>query len=251
MGDNTKRPLWPVIGENHGRYFDFKVSAEPWQHQQAWVSYHFERNHTAGDTWGDNVPWDSTLQYDTGTKNDTFSGQWQWVPDSKSIVTAKFLGFWTGWDPNLPQGVPANSGYINWWKWQQFGVNGLFPYIEAHDASRHTYQADMSRYVEHFLGQQDIKFGVQYTTGHGNDMDGYFTGYANFAYPYGYDQSVSYLQDYFHNYFPDAPDGMLWFVDQTHINPFNTVKNFKNTGVFFDDQWTVSSKIDAQCRIAF
>lgn len=244
-GDDSKKPLWTVVGQNRDKYFDFKVSAEPAKNHQAWLAYHFERNSTAGDTWGDNVPWDPTLQFGTNTKNDSISSQWQWLPSSKSIVTFKYLGFWTGWDPHLPDNAPANSGYINWWKWQQFGVNGNFPYIEAHDASRHTVQADMSQYVENFLGQQDIKFGVQYTAGHGNDMNGYFPGYSNTAYPYGYDQNISYLQQYY------GADGMKWWVDETHIAPFETVKTFKQTGAFFDDQWTVNPRLTFNLGLRF
>ncbi len=90
----------------------------------------------------------------------------------------------------------------------------------SHRPGRH------EQYVENFLGQQDIKFGVQYTTGHGNDMNGYFPGYSNTAYPYGYDQNISYLQQYY------GADGMKWWVDETHIAPFETVKTFKQTALF-------------------
>ncbi len=237
LAENTKLPLWPVIQENNDKYYDFKVSAEPWTNHQAWLAYHFERNGNEGGTWGDAVPWDSTLQYGAKTKNDTISTQWQWIPGSKSIVTAKYLGFWTGWDPHLPDSAPDNSGYINWWKWKEFGVNGHFPYIEAHDASRHTIQADMTQYVEDFLGQQDIKFGIQYTTGHGNDFGGYFAGYANFAYPYRYTQYTQQMVDYY------GDTGMLWFVDEVHTQPFETARSFKNTGFFVDNQWSVSSRL--------
>lgn len=237
LAENTKQPLWPVLLQNNDKYYDVKVSAEPWSSHQAWFAYHFERNNNDGSTWGDAVPWDSTLQYGAKGKNDTVSTQWQWIAGPKSIVTAKYLGFWTGWDPHLPDDAPSNSGYINWWKWKEFGVSGHFPYIEASDSSRHTIQADMSQYVEDFLGQQDIKFGIQYTTGHGSEFGGYFAGYANFAYPYRYTQYTQYMQDWY------GDTGMLWFVDEYHTPPFETVRKFKNTGFFVDDQWSVSSRL--------
>ena len=192
---NNKEPLWPVVTTGTDRYFDFKFNAEPMKDHSAWFSYHFERNGSTGNTWGNDVPWDSTLQYENDTSNYTISSQWQWIPGSKNLVTFKYLGFWTAWEPSLPSDAPATPGFINWWKWQDFGVNGAFPYIETHDATRHTVQADMSQYVENFLGQQDIKFGVQYTTGHGNDMGGYFQGYYNAAYPYRWTQNISYLHN--------------------------------------------------------
>lgn len=254
LGEDVKEPLWPVLSTTDDRYYDFKVSAEPMKNHQAWFSYHLERNENAGATWGNAVPWDSSLQYGAKTKNDTISTQWQWLPSSKSIVTAKYLGFWTGADPFLPDNAPANSGYINWWKWKEFGVDGHFPYIESNNAARHTVQADMTQYVEDFLGQQDIKFGVQYTTGRGNDLGGYFAGYANFAYPYGYAYSggvgdIGYLQGYFQDLF--GQDGFVWFVDETHTPPFETVRTFKQTGFFVDDQWTISPRLTLNLGLRF
>ena len=245
LGEDTKEPLWPVLLENNDKYYDFKVSAEPWENHQAWVSYHLERNDNQGATWGNAVPWDSTLTYGANTKNDTISTQWQWLPGAKSIVTAKYLGFWTAANPFIPDSAPDNSGYINWWKFKEFGVNGHFPYIESNNAERHTVQADMTQYVEHFLGQQDIKFGVQYTTGSGNDIGGYFGGYANFAYPYRYTQSVQYAGEWY------GDTGMLWFVDETHTPPFETVRSFKQTGFFIDDQWSVNSRLTFNLGVRF
>lgn len=245
LGEDTREPLWPVLVQANNKYYDFKVSAEPMKNHQAWFSYHLERNDNEGATWGNTVPWDSSLQYGAETKNDTISTQWQWIPGSKSIISAKYLGFWTAAHPFIPDSAPANSGYINWWKWKEFGVNGHFPYIESNNAERHTIQADMTQYVEDFLGQQDIKFGVQYSTGSGNDLGGYFGGYANFAYPYRYTQYTEYMQ----NWYGDT--GMLWFVDETHTPPFETVRKFKQTGFFVDDQWTVSSRLTLNLGLRF
>lgn len=243
--NDLKKPLWPVLLDSRNRYFDFKVSAEPTKSQQATFTYHLERDAVNGDTWGDNVPWDSTLQFDRKQNNNTFSTQWQWSPDSNSLITAKYLGFWTNWVPSQPSGGPTNPGYINWWKIQEFGVNGNFPYIETHDAVRHTVQADMSKYVEQFLGKQDIKFGVQYTTGHGNDMGGYFQGFVNYAYPFRSSQDISYIQN---NY---GDTGMLWYVQETHLPPFLTARNFKQIGGFIDDQWSPNSRLTLNLGLRF
>jgi hypothetical protein len=245
LGEETKEPLWPVLLQNNEKYYDFKVSAAPNDNHEAWFSYHLERNDNEGASWGNTVPWDSTLQYGADTKNDTISTQWQWIPSAKSIVSAKYLGFWTKADPFIPDNAPENSGYINWWKWKEFGVNGHFPYIESNNAERHTIQADMTQYVEDFLGQQDIKFGVQYTTGSGKDLGGYFAGYANFAYPYRYTQSVQYAGDWY------GDTGMRWFVDEIHTPPFETVRSFKQTGFFIDDQWSVNSRLTLNLGLRF
>ncbi len=245
LGKDTKEPLWPVLLQNNDQYYDFKVSAVPTENHEAWFSYHFERNDNEGATWGNAVPWDSSLTYGADTKNDTISTQWQWLPNAKSIVTAKYLGFWTAAHPFIPDNAPDNSGYINWWKWKEFGVNGHFPYIESNNAERHTIQADMTQYVEDFLGQQDIKFGVQFTTGSGNDLGGYFGGYANFAYPYRYTQSVQYAGEWY------GDTGMKWFVDETHTPPFETARSFKQTGFFIDDQWSVNSRLTLNLGLRF
>jgi outer membrane receptor protein involved in Fe transport len=243
--EDLKKPLWPVVLQTKNRFFDFKVSAEPFKNQQAWFAYHIERNDVAGDTWGDNVPWDSTLQFGTAKDNNTFSSQWQWSATPKTLFSAKYLGFWTGWDPNIPADAPSNPGYINWWKIQEFGVNGNFPYIEGHDATRHTVQGDVSTYVENFLGQQDIKFGVQYTTGHGTDLGGYFQGFINYAYPYRSSQDIQYIQDSY------GDTGMLWYVLETHLPPFETVRNFKQAGAFVDNQWTPTPRLTFNLGLRF
>ena len=72
-----------------------------------------------------------------------------------------------------------------------------FPYVEAQKSSRQTFQADLSHYAEEFLGQHDIKFGVQYTKGRGNWQGGYFQNYVNFLYPYRWTQSVANMQAWY------------------------------------------------------
>lgn len=243
--EDLKKPLWPVVLDSENKYYDIKVSAEPFKNQSAWASYHLENNGATGDTWGDNIPWDSSLQFGSDETINTVSTQWQFFPNSTNLFSVRYLGFWTDQNPQLPSDAPANPGYINWWKWQEFGVNGHFPYIEAHNSSRHTVQADMTRYVEDFLGQQDIKFGVQYTTGQGNEMGGYFLGYANFAYPYRWTYDIAYTQETY------GDDGMLWYVNQYFLPPFETVREYKQAGVFFDDQWTLSPRITLNLGLRF
>ena len=242
---DLKEPLWPVLLGNEGRYFDVKVSTEPAKNQSAWFAYHLEKNSNTGATWGNDVPWDATMQYGADTDVNTISSQWEWFANSKNLVSVKYLGFWTQQTPTIPEDAPVNPGYINWWKWQNFGVNGHFPYIEASDSSRHTIQGDMSTYVEDFLGQQDIKFGVQYTTGSGKEYGGYFFGYLNTAYPYRWTQDIAYTKEAY------GDTGMLWYVYQDHLPPFQTNRNFTNIGGFVDDQWTLSDRLTLNLGLRF
>ena len=61
-------------------------------------------------------------------------------------------GVLEGRKPYLPRDPPDHPGYINWWKWADYGINGAFPYVDAQKASRQTVQADLSHYAEGFLG---------------------------------------------------------------------------------------------------
>ena len=96
--------------------------------------------------------------------------------------------------PRTLQSIPATS---TGGSGRTYGINGAFPYVEAQKSSRQTIQADLSHYAEEFLGQHDIKFGVQYTKGRGNWQGGYFQNYVNFLYPYRWTQSVQYMQDWY------------------------------------------------------
>jgi hypothetical protein len=173
--------------------------------------------------------------------------QWRRPADH---LTVKYLGFWTDDQPFVPDGGPSNSGFINWWKWgPSYGIQGAFPYVEAQKSTRQTFQGDMSTYVEDFLGEHDIKFGVQYTKGRGNWMGGYFQNYANFTYPlggwWGYEAGLGYNIDAalktqtWYNYggFGFA-DGLIFYNRQEHLNPFLTVRTADSLGLFVDDQWS-------------
>ncbi len=177
------------------------------------------------------------MTYGSKTKNHTVSGQWQWFPSGTTTASAKYLGFWTEDKPYLPADYPDHPGYINWWKWAQYGINGAFPYVEGYQSNRHTIQADLSQYAEGFLGTHDIKFGVQYTKGRGNSKGGYFQNYVNFLYPYRWTQSVQYMQSWY------GDTGLLFYNQRDTINPSLTVRTADSLGVFFDDQWNPTGRL--------
>ncbi|MCP4147723.1 MAG: TonB-dependent receptor [bacterium] len=233
-------PIFTPLKEYRSSLFDIKLSAEPFKQTQAWVAYHYEKTDNGNESWGDT--WDDTMVYDQHQVNHTISTQWQWYPSDRTFFSAKFLGFWTDDEPTTPEGVD-HPGYINWWKWvdQNMGVGGAFPYVEAQKSKRTTIQADISHYAEDFLGEHDMKFGVQYTKGSGDWMGGYFHGYANTAYPYGYDRYVA-----------DNPEeGLHVYVNRTEMNPFLTVRNTDSFGIFFDDQWSPFDRLTVNLGVRY
>jgi len=244
---------WSRLNTYTGRYFDGKISAEPFRNNRAWVNYHYEHNSSMGWSWGTEPEWDTTMTYGPETYNNTLSAQWQYMPTSTMIFTAKYLGFWTDDQPQIPtEGALGHPGYINWWKWNStYGINGDFPYVEAQKSNRQTIQADMSYYAEDFLGQHDIKFGVQYTKGRGNWMGGYFQNYANFAYPlggwWGYYEGLGYaiwaLKTQTWYYGNAIQDGLLFYNNKTEMNPFLTVRTADSLGFFIDDQWSPTDRL--------
>jgi outer membrane receptor protein involved in Fe transport len=245
---------WALQNTYLGRWGDLKISAEPFAKSRAWVAYHFEANKGDGWSWGTQPGWDTTMTYGQRNKNNTISAQWQWLPTSTTIFTAKYLGFWTDDKPFIPDDRPANVGFVNWWKWgPSYGVEGAFPYVEAQKSTRQTIQADMSTYVEDFLGEHDIKFGVQYTKGRGNWMGGYFQNYANFTYPlggwWGYVAGLGYdienaLKGQWYSYGGFSfDDGLMLYNRQEHLNPFLTVRTADSLGLFVDDQWSPTKRL--------
>jgi len=236
-------PFFPVNSDWWGRYGDIKITAAPFLNHRAWVAYHYESNDAKGTTWDPH--WDATMTYGTASVAHSISSQWQWLASGKTILTAKYLGFWTNDKPNVPDDVPDNPGYINWWKVGTHGVNGAFPYVEAQKSSRNTFQADISHYAEDFLGEHDIKFGVQYTIGRGNWMGGYFQGYANFAYPYRWSYNFSYYSAWY------GDTGWKWYNRQTHLDPFLTVRTSDQLGFFIDDQWSPTKRLTVNLGLRF
>jgi outer membrane receptor protein involved in Fe transport len=231
----TDVPIFPVNSNWYGRFGDLKISAAPLPNHRAWIAYHYESNDSKGGTWENT--WDGDMNYNMHNINNSVSAQWQWMASGKTVLTAKYLGFWADDRPSIPETHPPQSGYVNWWKWMRFGVNGHFPYVEAQKSSRQTFQADVSHYTEDFLGEHDIKLGVQYTRGRSNWLGGYFHGYANFAYPLRWTQNISYAT----NWYGDT--GMQWYVWQFHTKPFLTVRTSDQLGLFIDDQWNPTKRL--------
>lgn len=251
---------WNLLNTYTGRYADIKISAEPFRNNRAWVSYHHEYNQSAGWSWGVQPEWDTSASYGPWTYNNTVSAQWQFLPSSTMIFTAKYLGFWTDDKPHLPSNRIGHPNYINWWKWNTtYGVNGDFPYVEAQKSNRQTIQADMSYYAENFLGEHDIKFGAQYTKGRGNWEGGYFQNYANFTYPlggwWGYVAGLGYKIDYLKTqtwYYGNAiQDGLLFYNNKTIMNPFLTVRTADSLGFFVDDQWSPVKRLTVNLGLRY
>ncbi|MCP4658995.1 MAG: TonB-dependent receptor [bacterium] len=233
---DTKEPYFPLLKEYRGELYDIKLTAEPNPKNLAWLAYHFEDTTNANGSWG-RQNWDPTLIYTENAESYSISAQWQWIINDRTFLSVKYLGFDADSAPTLPAGVPDNPGYVNWWKWGTIGVGGAHAWIEGMDSERDTIQADVSHYADDFLGEHDLKFGVQYTNGASNWTGGYFQGYANFAYPEPWTQNVTYLQDWY------SDTGLRIYVNEDTINPFLTVRNTDSQGVFFDDQWVVNDKL--------
>jgi hypothetical protein len=240
-----KRPRWDLLAESWGRYGDLKISAEPLTNHRAWVSYHYESNDYTGGSWGSQPQWDTTATYGVASKNNTVSAQWQWLPSSTTILTAKYLGFWTNDTPHVPSDAPNHPNYINWWKWASYGINGAFPYIEGWHSNRQTVQVDVSHYAEDFLGEHDIKFGAQFTRGRSNSLGGYFQNYANFLYPYRWTQNVNYMQSWY------GDTGLVFYNLKDSVNPFMTVGTADSLGIFFDDQWSPTKRLTVNIGLRY
>jgi len=238
-------PRWSLQNESWNRYVDGKVSAVPAKNHLIWGAYHYESNDGNGWSWGSEPAWDTTMTYGSKTKNHTVAAQWQWTLNNATTASTKFLAFSKDDDPYLPNDRSDHPGYINWWKWADYGINGAFPYADAQKANRKTIQADLSHYAEGFLGQHDIKFGVQYTKGRGNRLEGYFQNYVNFLYPYRWTQDVSYLQNTY------GDNGLLFYNLQYFTNPFLTVRTADSTGVFVDDRWSLTKRLTFNLGLRF
>jgi hypothetical protein len=242
---STLPPRWSLQNESWNRYVDAKVSFLPVQKHLIWGAYHYENNNANGTSWGSEPAWDTSMSYGTRTVNNTAAAQWQWAPAGRTAVSAKLLAFWKNDKPYLPDNHADHPGYINWWKWADYGVNGAFPYVDNQKASRQTIQADLSHYTEGFLGQHDIKFGVQYTKGRGNRQEGYFQNYVNFLYPYRWTQNVEEMQAGY------GDTGLLFYNYKDTINPFLTVRTADTAGAFFDDRWSPTKRLTITLGLRF
>jgi len=153
LRSSTLPPRWSLLSESWNTYADAKVSAVPAKNHFMWGSYHYENNDGNGWSWGSEPAWDTTMTYGTKTKNHSVAAQWQWTPGGATTASAKFLGFWKDDQPYLPSDRLPTPGYINWWKWADYGINGAFPYVDNQKAWRQTVQGDVSHYADDFLGQ--------------------------------------------------------------------------------------------------
>jgi len=239
------RPRWSLEEQSKSRYADAKLSAAPFREHRAWLSYHYENNDGNGFSWGSEPNWETSMSYGNAVVNHTASAQWQWFPSGTTTASAKFLGFWKADKPYLPDGHADHPGYVNWWKLGEWGFNGAFPYVDAQKANRRTLQADLSHYAEGFLGQHDIKFGVQYTKGRGDRQGGYFQNYINYLYPLSSSQDVPYLRSYY------SDTGLLFYNYKDTINPFLTVRTADSLGVFLDDQWSLNKRLTLNLGLRF
>jgi outer membrane receptor protein involved in Fe transport len=189
------------------------------------------------------------MVYSSPTENTTLQGQYQWVMNNNNLFSAKYLGFDTEQKPTIPETF-GHPGYINWWKWiggQSIGIEGDFPYVEAQKSERSTIQVDHTHYAADFLGEHEVKFGVQYTKAEGNWMGGYFHGYANFAYPYPWDYGPA--QNWWWNcdadwcWGSDANPVFPMYVNKVQRNPWLTVRKADTTGGFIDDTWSLTDRV--------
>jgi len=252
IGRSILEPNYETKQDYRGRYGDLKLTFEPFRNSRAWVAYHYENNLNNGTSWG-KINWDPDVHYNTKSINNTVSGQFQWFPTDRTILSAKYLGFWTDDTPGLPSGHKNHPAYINWWKIvvPNMGVNGAFPYLEAQETSRQTVQGDVSHYAENFLGEHDIKFGVQYTKGRGDWVGGYFFGYANFAYPLGWwPYSVAGSREA-GSWYGASISGVGFYNRQTHRKPYLTARAADSLGFFIDDQWTPTNRLTVNLGLRF
>jgi hypothetical protein len=254
LNKKNKELNWDPLAWSYGRYADIKLTSTPFKNQHAWLSYHYENNNGGGITDG-SLDWDPSMAYDYYTQSHAVSSQWQWFPSSATFLSLKFLGFWVNSRNELPSGAPNHPGSINWWKGVPFdsGVGGAFPGAHKESTNRTTLQADMSHYAENFLGEHDIKFGVQYTRGRLNSSSGDFFGkefidetgedlgffgYYPGAYPYRWIYNIQYMQSWYGDY-----NGLMFYVDKGYSKPHRTVRTSDGLGFFFDDQWSPAKRL--------
>jgi hypothetical protein len=253
--NQNKELNWDPITKYTNRYADLKITGTPFKNHHAWIAYHYENNKGSGGTDG-TINWDPSMAYDSFDKSQTISSQWQWFPSTATFLSLKFLGFWVNTRTALPADAPNYPGYVNWYQAVPFdlGAGGAFPGVTKALTSRTTIQADVSHYAENFLGEHDIKFGVQYTRGrlkgiygdffgeqlidpYTNEDLGFF-GIYNTAYLYAWNYDINYLKDYY-----GWTDNLIMYASRSYSKPARTVRVTNSTGFFFDDQWTIGKRL--------
>jgi hypothetical protein len=239
----TDTPLWIPLATWDQALYDVKVTGDFASNHRAWLAFHNEKNTSGNQTWGQT--WDPTMGYDQHQNNNTLQAQYQWVINDRNLASAKYLGFRTNQNPT--QLVNSSPGFINWWKWtnsQSIGLAGSFPYVESYKSSRKTIQADMTHYAAHFLGEHEVKFGVQYTKSQGNFEGGYFQGYANFTYPYPYNYGPAKSWWWNNGYWGTQDNPVFPIYNLKYFqHPWLTRRIAQEGGGFIDDTWTVNDRL--------
>jgi outer membrane receptor protein involved in Fe transport len=247
-------PIRPLNNISESDIYDLKLTSQFADAHRAWLGLHFEDNINRNETWG---PFDASMSYQSPSDNTTIQLEYQWVASDSNLFGFKYLGFKTEQNPYINE-VFGTPGYINWWKWiggRAVGTGGDFPYIEAQKSKRDTLQADFTHYADDWAGQHELKFGVQYTTANGDWMGGYFQGYANFAYPYGWGYTREYMNnswwscDYTWCVAPD--DTIAMYVYKDIRNPWLNVRESNSIGGFVDDQWVISDRVTVNLGLRY
>ncbi|MCG6949754.1 MAG: TonB-dependent receptor [Acidobacteria bacterium] len=244
----------PVLGDFD--LYDLKLTGQIGTDHRLWLGLHVEDSFEKNVTWG---PFDPSMVYYSGTDNTTAQFEYQWVASDRDLFGFKYLGFDTEQHPTIPveYGYP---GAINWWKWTPvggLGVDGDFPYVEAQQSRRDTFQADFTHYADDWAGQHELKFGVQYTTANGDWYGGYFQGYSRMAYPYSGWGGRSV--EYFNNGWWSGDATWQWspldtfpmYMRETVRNPWLNVREADNQAAFVDDQWVVSDRLTLNLGVRY
>lgn len=252
---DTQIPLWKPLQGYYNTMYDLKLTGDLTPKQRAWFAYHKGDSKSTNTTWG--PTWDASMGYDTASANTTIQGQYQWVMNDRNLLSAKYLGFKTDDKPNQMPGV-TKPGLINWWKWigtQSIGVGGGMYAVEAQKSKRQTVQLDHTHYAADFLGQHEVKYGVQYTAGQGNWEGGYFQGYSLTAYPYPYNYGPAT------SWWWNGPESWQWgtkenpvfpmYETKTYANPWLNVRKSDSKGAFIDDSWTVNSRLTVNLGLRY
>ncbi len=265
LTNKSKELNWDPLAKWTGRYGDIKITGAPLKNHHAWVAYHYEKNDSSGTTDG-SLNWDPSMAYDSNTKSQSLSAQWQWFPKTTTFFTLKFLGFKVDNESALPDGHMIRPGYINWWQAvpTDSGVGGAFEGFNGNVTTRTTLQADVSHYAENFLGEHDIKFGVQYTRGRKKGITGNFFskhlidpdgkdlglfGYYQTAYMYCWNYDIQYMKD---NYaYKGFDQGVVMYVNRSNEKPKLTVRTSDSIGFFFDDQWSVGKRLTLNLGVRY
>jgi hypothetical protein len=248
----TDTALFEPLSLWESELWDLKLTGELGPQHRAWFAYHSEDNRVGNVSWG--ATWDPSMVYNQGRENDTLQAQYQWVISDRDLFSAKYLGFDYEEHPTIPN-ENGRPGFINWWKYiggQSVGVAGDFPYIENQISDRKTVQADYTHYAAQFLGEHEVKFGVQYTGSEANWLGGYFHGYANFAYPYPYSYGPATSWWWNHGYWGTQENPVVPFYNMKYTrNPWLTVRQADSTGAFIDDTWTLSDRLTFDIGLRF